>query len=252
MGDHADGVDEAGSPASAGTPSVRRRGGQGPWGTLLVPIVGVLLVTAAAWVLLAGQTYRPPTGTQVAAPLGTATADGAVLQHVALHFDVYPYANGSVGGVPVHPGGNRTWPTISPTSNFQVPAHALVTVTVRQYDAGAALNDPWFANVRGTVGDVATVDGRSVHAVDPNSVGHTFLLQSLPGAATGYFLNVPLPAVHGPFGDGGAHHTVVFSFVSGPKGTYAWNCEFPCGQMIALFGSAMSTTGYMSGYLHAV
>jgi hypothetical protein len=179
--------------------------------------------------------------------------DGRVLPHVALSFSTYPFASGTSGGEAVHPGGNSTWPTIGPTPDFQVPAHALVTVTVHQFDGGAALDDPWFATVQGTVGDVATVDGRVVRSVDPNQVAHTFLLQSLPGASSAFFVNVPLPDVPGnAYADDGAHRTIVFSFVSGPKGTYVWNCEFPCGQMVARFGSAMSTLGYMSGYVHVV
>jgi hypothetical protein len=223
-----------------------------PVKALLATVIGVVVVAAACWMLLAGQTYQPPSGTQVAAPLGTATVNGQTLPHVALNFSTYPFSNGTNDGAPVHPGGNRTWPATGPTPNFQVPANALVTVTVRQYDGGAALNDPWFANVRGTIGNVATIDGRVVHAINPNRVGHSFLLQSLPGAASGFLVNVPFPAVNGDWGDSGKHRTIVFDFVSGPKGTYVWNCEFPCGQMIGLFGSAMSTFGYMSGYLHAV
>jgi len=219
---------------------------------LTVAVVVAVAVGVGAWLLLRSQSYRPPSGTQVAARLGTAVVDGRTVPHVALHFATYPFANGTSGGRPIHPGGNRTWPAVGPTPNFQVPAHALVTVTVRQYDGGGALNDPWFAEVRGTVGGVATVDGRVVRAVDPNTVAHTFLLQSLPGAATGFFVNVPLPAVAGKWSDDGTYRTIVFSFVSGSKGTYVWNCEFPCGQMIAQFGSAMNTFGYMSGYLHAV
>ena len=91
-----------------------------------------------------------------------------------------------------------------------------------------------------------------MHSVDPNSIGHTFLLQSLPGASTHFFLNVPFPAVDGDYWNIRKHHTIVFSFVSGAAGTYVWNCEFPCGQMVALFGSAMSTLGYMSGFVHVV
>ena len=43
-----------------------------------------------------------------------------------------------------------------------------------------------------------------------------------------------------------------FSFVSGKKGLYAWNCEFPCGNSIGGFGAVMSAYGFMSGYVHVV
>ena len=225
---------------------------RGPWLGLAATVLAALVVVGLTWAFLDSRTYRPPGGAQVATRIGTSVVGGAVLPHVALHFDTYPSAAGSADGVPIHPGGNRTWPAIGPTSNFQVPAHALVTVTVRQYDGGGALNDPWFARVRGTVGGVATVDGRVVHAVDPDQIGHTFLLQSLPGTTSKLFVNVPFPAVATGYADDGPFHTIVFSFVTGAPGTYVWNCEFPCGQMVANFGSAMSTIGYMSGFLHVV
>ncbi len=248
------GAEGIGRRDADGSPSAlppRRRAHSSVSG-LVTSVVVTLVLVVGAWALLTSQAYRAPSGTQVAVRLGTAVVDGRVVPHVALHFSTYPFADGEVDGVPIHPGGNRTWPAIGPTPDFQVPAHALVTVTVHQYDGGGALNDPWFATVRGTVGNVATVDGRVVHAVDPDAIGHTFLLQSLPGAASDFFLNVPLPAVPRDYSDDGPYRTIVFSFLSGPRGTYAWNCEFPCGQMVALFGSAMNTLGYMSGYLYAV
>ena len=222
------------------------------WPGLLVTAAGAIVVVALTWGLLSAHTYRPSSGAQVAKSLGSAVVDGKAIRHVALQFSFYPFANGTVGGVPIHPHGNWTWPTIGPTSDFQVPAHTLVTVTVRQYDGGATITDPWFATVRGTVGDVATVDGRVVHGIDPTSIGHTFLLRSLPGLSPTFLVNVPFPAVADHWSDQGPSHVTVFSFVSGPKGTYAWNCEFPCGQMVAMGGAAMSTNGYMSGYLHVV
>jgi hypothetical protein len=241
--------DEEQAPAVPGTAAPARP--RSPLAGLVVCLLVAGVLVGGAWALLGTQTSRSPGGTQVARRLGTAVVDGRVLPHVALSFSTYPFAGGTSGGVPVHPGGNGTWPTVGPTSDFQVPAHALVTVTVRQYDGGAALDDPWLATVQGTVGGVATVDGRVVHSVDPDQVAHTFLLRSLPGAPSPFLVNVPLPDVPGTgYADDGTHRVIVFSFVSGPRGTYVWNCEFPCGQMVARFGSAMSTLGYMSGYVH--
>ena len=44
-----------------------------------------------------------------------------------------------------------------------------------------------------------------------------------------------------------------FSFYTGSKGEYVWNCEFPCGDgTYAKFGAAMSKYGYMSGKVTVV
>ncbi len=199
------------------------------------------------------QYYKSPVGTLVATPAGTATVDGKTLQHVTLAFNTYPDSTGMVNGKPIHRSGNSAWPAYGPTNQFQVPAHALVTVTVRQYDSGGALNNPWFATVRGTVGNVATVNGKVVHAVDPNNVGHTFTVRGIPGTDPGFFLSVPFPAVPGDSQtDNGQYESITFSFVSGTKGSYAWNCEFPCGTQIASFGGPMSAYGFMSGFMRVV
>ena len=234
--------------------------------------VGVIATFVVALVLIGGiaaffmsQSYTSPnypSGVQVATSLGTTTVDGQTLPHVALHFQTYPDSTGSVDGKQIHPSGNASWPAYGFTNQFQVPAHALVTVTVMQYDSGGALNNPWFAHVMGTVGGTATFTDPSgktetANHWDPNNIGHTFTMRGAPGVDPNFFLNVPLPTnANLPTGssndDAGQHYTVTFSFISGNKGTYAWNCEFPCGSMVASFGGVMGAYGFMSGFVHVV
>ncbi len=237
------------APPSAGA---TRRGRYKPLG-IAITLVVALAVFAVVGLLFHAQTYTSPAGTEVAKVVGTSTVDGASLQHVTLAFNTYPDSSGSHDGVAVHPGGNPSWPSYGPTNEFQVPAHALVTVTIRQYDSGGSLNDPWFAKVRGTVGGTATINGKSVTSISPNNVGHTFTVRGAPGVDPAFFVNVPLPAVPGDSQtDNGKYETITFSFVSGSKGLYAWNCEYPCGTSIAAFGGPMNAFGYMSGYVHVV
>ncbi len=220
---------------------------------LLLTIVIALVFLVGIGVLFYSLTYSSPSGTEVAQPAGTAVVDGKVVPHVTLRFQTYPDASGFVESTAVHPGGNPSWPAYGLTNVFQVPAHALVTVYARQYDSGGALNNPWFATVRGTVGGTARVNGKVVRSIDPNNVGHTFTVRGVPGVDPGFFLNVPLPAVGGNNqADNGQYNTVVFSFISGSTGTYAWNCEFPCGTMVSGFGGPMGEYGYMSGFIHVV
>ena len=48
-------------------------------------------------------------------------------------------------------------------------------------------------------------------------------------------------------------HTTTFSFITGGKGEYVWNCQFPCGdKTFAKFGAAMSAYGYMSGKITVI
>ena len=127
-----------------------------------ITLVVALAIFAGVGLLFHAQTYASPAGTLVAKDVGTVTVGGVTLKHVTLAFNTYPDASGSVNGVPIHPGGNPSWPSYGPTNQYQVPAHSLVTVTIRQYDSGGALNNPWFDKVRGTVGGIATVNGKVV------------------------------------------------------------------------------------------
>jgi hypothetical protein len=82
-------------------------------------------------------------------------------------------------------------------------------------------------------------------------------MRGTPGTDPSFFLSVPLPTnVNLPNDDdnpdAGQYYQVTFSFMSGSKGTYAWNCEFPCGQMVASFGGVMGSYGFMSGFVHVV
>jgi hypothetical protein len=230
------------------TPKVRSR----PLGLVLTFAIAVIVLVGVA-LLFHAQAYSSPAGTDVATVIGTSTVDGATMSHVALHFNTYPDASGSVNGVPIHPGGNPSWPSYGPTNQYQVPAHSLVTVYIRQYDSGGSLNNPWFDKVRGTVGGTAVINGKAVTSIDPNNVGHTFTVRGTPGTDPNFFLSVPLPAVPGDSQtDNGKYVTVTFSFISGSKGIYAWNCEFPCGTSIASFGGPMNSYGYMAGFVDVV
>jgi hypothetical protein len=231
---------------------ISRRARSKPLG-FAITLVVALAIFVGVGLLFRSQTYTSPAGTEVAKVVGMSTVNGESIKHVTLAFNTYPDASGSVNGVPIHPGGNPSWPSYGPTNVYQVPAHSLVTVTIRQYDSGGALNNPWFDKVRGTVGGTATINGKVVTSINPNDVGHTFTVRGTPGTDPGFFLNVPLPLVPGDSQtDNGKYETITFSFISGSKGLYAWNCEFPCGTSIASFGGPMNAYGYMSGFVHVV
>jgi hypothetical protein len=233
------------------------------WGVITVLIGAVIFI--AIGLGFNNQQYVSPNGTQVARSLGAVTVNGQTIPHVQLTFQTYPDSSGQVSqaamissgplkSTAVHPGGNPSWPAYGPTNDFQVPAHALVTVTWYQYDSGGAVNNPFFAAVHGTIGNVEVVNGKVVRGVDANNMAHTFTVRGLPGVDPRFFVSVPSPVSslgnNATNSQGG--QVVKFSFISGSKGLYAWNCEFPCGLSVGGFGAVMSSFGYMSGYLHVV
>jgi hypothetical protein len=209
-------------------------------GALVVLLTGVILSNGSAQASALTATVK-----------GTAQTPQGVLPHAFLDLATYPDSmageHGSSGGA--HPD----WVSYGPTSALRVPAHALVTITIKQYDTGGSLNNPYFATVRGTVDGTMTVDGKTEKTTDPDTVGHTFTIHAAPSNQDPLFVSVPLPAEadDAEAAEGSAYpapHVVTFSFVTGGAGEYVWNCEFPCGDgYYAKFGGPMATRGYMSG-----
>jgi hypothetical protein len=163
------------------------------------------------------------------AATGAVVSRGPHQVHLAL--DIFPVR-------PLGPADN--WPAYTPATDLSVPAGSVVTVTIRNFDLGAAPLTPAspFARVRGTLGG-ASADGRPYTALDPARVAHTFTIEQLG-------LNVPIPASGAP---GAVFVTVRFSFRAGARAaTYQWRCNAPCGTGDG-FEGPMRTPGYMVGTL---
>jgi hypothetical protein len=137
---------------------------------------------------------------------------------------------------------------------YTVPANSVVHVTIYQYDGDSGLRNPFLSQVQGTVGATEMVDGKAIKAIDPEEASHTFVIPQL-----GVF--VPLPGVpeeaknqceFAPC-EGAAHRTISFSFRTGKKGHYRWQCFVPCAAgFIDGFGGPMQTLGYMDGFINVV
>lgn len=140
------------------------------------------------------------------------------------------------------------------STNFTVPANSIVHVTLYQYDGDSGLRNPFLSQVQGTVGGTEVVDGKTINAIDPDEASHTFVVPQL-----GVF--VPLPGVedeaknqceYAPC-EGAAHRTIEFSFKTGKKGRYRWQCFVPCAAgFLDGFGGPMQTLGYMDGFINVV
>jgi len=220
-------------------------------------IIGGAAVVTLAGTALAHSTSQPPA--LVATVQGTANTPQGTLPHAFLKIATYPdsmdgASHGANGGA--HPG----WVTYSPTTTLQVPQHALVTVTVTQYDTGERITNPYFASVHGTVGDTAILNGKPFTSVPPDEIGHTFTMHMFPMAQQdSLFVSVPLHsnADDAPTDPNTGYPTnpqvITFSFITGGPGRYVFQCEFPCGDgYYAKFGGPMSTQSYMEGTVAVV
>lgn len=213
-------------------------------GALVTVVVGaavVLGVTALLHVTAAGTQPRLR-----ATAVTTASGTRAFDLNIATYPDSLAGEHGKGGGA--HPD----WVSYGPTTNYWVPAHALVRVTIRNYDGATPLVNPYFAQVQGTVGGVAFVNGKPLRRLNPNDVAHTFTIHMFPTAGQPQ-LDVSVPLLGTP--DNAPNlasgypkpEVITFSFRTGAAGRYIWQCNDPCGTRFNGFGGPMSTLGYMDG-----
>jgi hypothetical protein len=148
---------------------------------------------------------------------------------------------------------------------WQLPADTRVNVTAYEYDTCDPLRNQLWGEVTGTVGGVMHVsgeaDGRNgtisvVNSDTTCGVAHTFAVPSLG-------INVPLEGVlytaknqcaQAPCVLSNPHTVTTFSFVTpSHTGAFRWQCFIPCG-LASLDGNghAMSTVGFMTGFLKVV
>jgi len=138
---------------------------------------------------------------------------------------------------------------------WTLPAHTLVHVTVYQFDGRSGLRNPFLAQARGVVGGSFTVDGKTMKVIDPADASHTFAIPQLG-------VIVPLEGVaddaknqceDAPCALSTAHTTITFTFRTGKKGHYRWQCFVPCAAgFLYGFGGPMQTIGYMDGFIDVV
>ena len=139
------------------------------------------------------------------------------------------------------------------TTIWSLPAHALVHVTIYQYDGDSGLRNPFMAKVRGTVGNTMKLNGKTMSVINPDDASHTFAVPALG-------LIVPLEGVaddaknqcdFAPCSLQNAHNTITFTFRTPGPGRYRWQCFVPCAAgFLDGFGGPMQTLGYMDGFLN--
>jgi hypothetical protein len=141
------------------------------------------------------------------------------------------------------------------TTIWQVPAHTRINVTIYQYDSGSPLRNQQLGQVTGTIGEDATLNGKTFSVIDSNTgngVGHTFSIPTL-GISVPLFGNDPnanLCAAAPCTSGSGPSNVIKFSFMSPGPGTYPWQCFVPCGLgWIYGNGGPMQTVGYMGGFM---
>jgi hypothetical protein len=216
---------------------------------LVAVIAAVLVVGALITLYIADWATSFPK--EIAASTAPANSEGAnlTLETVASAGPKYSPRHPDWVSYLVRRGGQWVRST-----DYTVPANSVVHVTLYQFDGASGLRNPFLAQVQGTVGGTEVVDGKAVNSIDPEEASHTFVVPEL-----GVF--VPLPGVpeeaknqceFAPC-EGSAHRTITFSFHTGGKGRFRWQCFVPCAAGWFLGnGGPMQTLGYMDGFIDVV
>ena len=149
-------------------------------------------------------------------------------------------------------GGNAQhsdWPFFSQDgknplpATFKLPANAVVTLTIKNYDDGGGDVPAAYAKVTGTVGNTETVNGTQESSFKASGViAHTFTVAGLN-------LNIPLIAATDQGSTVVPSVTVVTFKTPAKSGTYTWQCMQPCGTGSDGWGGTMATAGWMTGSL---
>jgi hypothetical protein len=218
----------------------------------LAGVIGavVVLVVLIGLYVSSWATTLPPTVSATASPTAPATSN-LTLQTVAT---VGPQLS------PNHPNWvsylvqqNGRWVR---STIYKVPANSVIHVTIYQFDGNSGLRNPFLSEVQGTGGGTMTLDGKPVNHIAPEEASHTFVVPQL-----GVF--VPLPGIPEEAKNACevapcdpakmAHRTIEFTFRTGSKGRYRWQCFVPCAAGTYFnFGGPMQTMGYMDGYIDVV
>ena len=140
-------------------------------------------------------------------------------------------------------------------TTFVVPAHSVVHVTVFQYDGDSGLRNPFISQATGTMGGTFTLNGKTTSTINPDTASHVFAipqlnvsvpLEGVPDSAKNACGNAPCTLAQ-------AHETITFTFRTGGKGLFRWQCFVPCAAgYVDGFGGPMQTVGYMDGFLKVV
>lgn len=236
----------------------------GKWSvTIILIVLGVIWVGGIATILHFMGTTGPATQAQTIGALPTMPQ-----KHVSLTLETFPntptdawlkehnytFAASGITAIHFHPD----WVRYGPKTDLTVPAHSVVTITIKNYDGATPILNNFYAQVQGTVGGVEVINGKPVKGLDPSLVSHTFTIHSIPSIPTNQqpwlYVSVPIQGEPDAIESAGADNglppnpmVIQFTFVVGDPGQYIWQCFDPCGTTFNGFGGPMQTRGFMNG-----
>ncbi|HEY2161879.1 MAG TPA: hypothetical protein VGH24_11280, partial [Solirubrobacteraceae bacterium] len=115
-------------------------------------------------------------------------------------------------------------------TTFVLPANTLVHVTIYQFDGQSGLRNPFISQATGTVGGNFLLDGKPTQTIGPDAASHVFAIPQLGVSVplAGIADDAKNPCSNAPCPLSTDHHTIQFTFRTGAKGLYRWQCFVPC------------------------
>lgn len=144
------------------------------------------------------------------------------------------------------------------STQWVLPAHTRINMTIDQYDGGTPLRNPLWGLVKGVVGNAYTLNGtRKVSLLVSNAtttlIGHTFTVPAMGVSVPLYGVPSSNLCAVAPCTFKSPHEVIKFSFYTTHPGQYRWQCFIPCGAgYVDGNGGPMATLGYMAGFLKVV
>lgn len=218
----------------------------GTAGKSLAVGAGVLIVAVLIGVYIAFLTNGP---TPYKVPGANAAGVDLTLQTVAA---VGPQLSPNENWVSYLVRENGVWKR---STVWTLPANTLVHVTVYNFDGKSGLRNPFLAQSRGLVGGMFKLNGKPLSVINPDDASHTFAIPQMGVIVPiqGVDDNAPKQCDYAPCPMSNAHETITFTFRTGKKGHYRWQCFVPCAAgFVYGFGGPMQTVGYMDGYVDVV
>ena len=211
-------------------------------GRLAIVVLGVAALLALLTGFLVTFVFHfPPTLTAQPTTVGNG---------VAIHLETVAAVQDAIA-FPRPEDPHPDWVSYLPTTIFKVPANSVVTISIDQEDGASGLRNPYWSKAQGIIGGSFHMsyfdDTGAPQAGDFSTIGPTTLAHSFGIPDLGVF--VPLQGI-ADAAPAGSHNEITFSFKTGKAGVFRWQCFVPCGAgSIYGNGNAMSTFGYMSGFL---
>ena len=225
-------------------------------------VITAIIVVGGIGIGVAYNASLSATGNNTTSPPSTASPAAAVQPYtLTLVITTQSYFNSSAPDQPAFFVLQNN--TLESSANINLPANVPIHLTVRNYDDGPADTSQVYSQVVGTTNDQVSVYNDTLlqsYALNASSTQASGIAIT-GGVVATYFDNLSISHTFTIFSN--TTHKVVVNipilpltveqatFTLSQAGGYTWQCEAACGAGASGMTGAMSTPGWMTGFVTA-